>query len=86
MTQLLDPLFSQFETGYRARAIRLPAEDDWVVIESRGDVHTKAGKPYRSSYCYVCRLADGQVRELTEYCDTQLLTEALAPPEPRLAA
>ncbi|MGE5858329.1 MAG: hypothetical protein ACM31K_07585 [Solirubrobacterales bacterium] len=56
MTQLLDPLFSQFETGYRARTIRLPAEDDWVVIESRGDVHTKAGKPYRSSYCYVCRL------------------------------
>lgn len=84
--ELLDPLFAQFDTGYRARAIRLVAEDDWVVIESRGDVVTKAGKPYRNSYCYVCRLADGKVRELTEYCDTQLLTEALAPPEPRPTA
>lgn len=44
------------------------------MIESHGDVHTKAGKPYRNSYCYVCKLANGQVRELTEYCDTQLLT------------
>jgi ketosteroid isomerase-like protein len=78
--ELLDPLFAQFEGHYRAQAVRLIAEGDWVVIESRGDVTTRAGKPYRNAYCYVCRIADAKVRELTEYCDTQLLTRALDPP------
>jgi ketosteroid isomerase-like protein len=83
---LLGPLFHQFETTYRARAVRLIAEGDWVVIESRGDVITKAGQPYRNTYCNLYRLEDGRVVEITEYCDTQLLTEALAPPEHRIAA
>jgi uncharacterized protein len=82
---LLDPLFAQFATPYRNRAIRLVAEDDYVVIECRGDVTTKEGRPYRNTYCYVCRLDDGKVRELTEYCDTELLTKALTPPRARLA-
>jgi uncharacterized protein len=84
--ELFHPLFAQFATRYRAEAIRLIAEDDAVVIESRGDVTTRAGKPYRNSYCYVCRLEGGRVREVTEYCDTQLIAEALEPPEVSLAA
>ena len=83
---LLDPLFAQFATRYRNRAIRLIAEDDYVVIECRGDVTTKSGRPYRNTYCYVCRLDGGKVRELTEYCDTELLTKVLTPPWARLAA
>jgi ketosteroid isomerase-like protein len=78
--KLLDPLFAQFATRYRNRAIRLIAEDDHVVIECRGDVTTKSGHPYRNTYCYVCRLEGGRVRELTEYCDTELLTRALTAP------
>jgi ketosteroid isomerase-like protein len=77
---LLDPLFAQFATRYRNTAVRLIAEDDYVVIECRGDVTTKDGQPYRNTYCYVCRLEGGKVRELTEYCDTELLTKALNPP------
>jgi uncharacterized protein len=77
---LLDPLFAQFATPYRNKAIRLVAEDDYVVIECRGDVTTKSGRPYRNTYCYVCRFEGGKVRELTEYCDTELLTKVLTPP------
>jgi ketosteroid isomerase-like protein len=84
--KLLDPLFAQFATRYRNRAIRLIAEDDHVVIECRGDVTTKSGHPYRNTYCYVCRLEGGRVRELTEYCDTELLTKALAAPRAVTAA
>ena len=84
--KLLDPLFAQFETRYRNEAIRMIAEDDYVVIECRGDVTTRAGMPYRNTYCYVCRLEDGKVRELTEYCDTELLTKALAPPSAEAVA
>jgi ketosteroid isomerase-like protein len=78
--KLLDPLFAQFATRYRNTAIRLIAEGDCVVIECRGNVITKAGQPYNNTYCYVCRLEDGKVHELTEYCDTELLTKALTPP------
>jgi uncharacterized protein len=85
-TGLLDPLFAQFATRYRNRAIRMIAEDDYVVIECRGDVTTKENRPYRNTYCYVCRLAGGKVRELTEYCDTELLTKALTPPWVEAAA
>jgi uncharacterized protein len=84
--RLLGPLFEQFATRYRNRAIRLIAEDDFVVIECRGDVTTKAGRPYNNTYCYVCRLEGGKVRELTEYCDTELLAEALTPPWVEAAA
>jgi ketosteroid isomerase-like protein len=78
--ELLEPLFAQFATRYTNTALRFIAEDDHVVIECRGDVITKSGKPYRNTYCYVCRLADGKVRDLTEYSDTELFTTVLEPP------
>lgn len=85
-SRLLAPLMAQFADRYRARAVRVLADGDYVVIESRGDAITKTGKPYRNTYCYVCRLEAGKVREVTEYCDTQLIAEALAPPEPAVHA
>ena len=84
--KLLGPLFAQFATRYRNRAVRLIAEGDCVVIECRGNVTTMAGQPYNNTYCYVCRLEDGKVHELTEYCDTELLTKALTPPWAAVAA
>lgn len=78
--QLLAPLFAQFETRYKNRAIRMTAEDDIVVVECRGEVSTKSGKAYNNSYCYVYRMRDGRICELTEYLDTQLVSEALAAP------
>jgi uncharacterized protein len=84
--KLLAPLFAQFATRYRNRAVRLIAEGDYVVIECRGNVTTKSGHPYNNTYCYVCLLEDGKVRELTEYCDTELLTKALTPPWAAVAA
>jgi|GEM_PF-150543 len=78
--QLMRPLFSQFADQYRARATRFIADEDVVVVEARGAVTTKSGKPYNQTYCYVCRLADGKVRELTEYLDTDLVNQALQTP------
>src|SRR6266508_5400405 len=73
-SKLLDPLFAQFATRYRNTAVRLIAEEDYVVIECRGDVTTTTGRPYRNTYCYVCRLEDGKVSELTEYCEDRKST------------
>ena len=78
--QLMRPLFSQFAGEYRARAINIVAEGDVVVVEARGEVMTKAGEPYNQTYCYVCRMSGGKIRELNEYLDTELVTSALELP------
>ena len=78
--ELLGPLFSRFGDRYTNTALRFIAEDEHVVVECRGRVTTKAGLPYNNAYCWVCRIADGKLRELTEYLDTELVTAALGDP------
>jgi uncharacterized protein len=80
LDELLGPLFSRFADRYTNTALRIIAEDDQVVVECRGQVTTKAGVPYHNQYCWVCRIADGKLRELTEYLDTELVTAALGDP------
>ncbi len=81
--ELMRPLFAQFADRYTNEATRIVADGDIVVIECHGRATTKAGKPYNQTYCYVCRLTDGKVRELTEYLDTELVSAVLDPPESR---
>ena len=78
--RLMKSLFGQFATTYTNRASRILADGDFVVVECEGQVTTKAGKAYNNSYCYVIRMAEGQMRELTEYMDTALVERALEPP------
>jgi ketosteroid isomerase-like protein len=77
LAELLRPLFAQFADQYTNTAHRFIAEDDYVVVECRGRVTTKAGMPYNNTYCWVCRIADSKLQELTEYLDTELVTAAL---------
>jgi uncharacterized protein len=46
------------------------ADEDWVVIEARGDMTTKAGVPYQNHYCLMFRLKDGMIVEMREYNDS----------------
>jgi uncharacterized protein len=78
--QLLGPLFARFEGAYTNEAVRIVAESDIVVVECRGKVTTKTGKPYNNNYCMVFRLQDGKLRELTEYMDTELAAQVLGAP------
>ena len=75
--ELLRPLFAQFADQYTNTANRFIAEGDSVVVERRGRVTTKSGKPYNNTYCWVSRVADGKLQEPTEYLDTELVTAAL---------
>jgi len=77
LAELLRPLFAQFADQYTNTAHRFIAEDDYVVVECRGRVTTKSGTPYNNNYCWVCRVSDGKLQELTEYLDTELVTAAL---------
>ncbi len=78
--ELFRPLFAQFADSYTNQATRFVAEGDMVVVECRGQVTTRQGKPYNNSYCYVCRLEGGQLKELVEYLDTQLVHATLEAP------
>jgi uncharacterized protein len=77
LNELLRPLFAQFADQYTNTAHRFIAEDDYVVVECRGRVTTKSGAPYNNTYCWICRVAEGKLQELTEYLDTELVTAAL---------
>ena len=77
LTELFGTLRSRIAGHIRTVGDRFIAEDDYVVVEARGDNTTIAGKPYNNRYCFVFRLSDGQLKEVTEYMDTELVTATL---------
>ena len=80
LAELLAPLRAQIADRVRVSADRFIAEDDLVFVEGRGHNTTTTGKPYNNTYCWIYRLADGKIQELTEYMDTQLVATALGDP------
>jgi len=77
------PLFAQFTAPTRITATRILADEDYVVVQCEGDATTLSGVQYANSYCFVIRVADGKLRELTEYMDTALVDRVLEPPPAR---
>lgn len=75
--ELIAPLFEKFADRYTTELVRMIAEDDTVVVEFNGKVTTKTGKPYNNSYCYIFRIENGKIAEITEYFDTELVSKAL---------
>ena len=78
--RLLKPLHAQFVAPTRLTASRILADGDYVVAECKGDATTVSGERYVNTYCFVMRLADGKLKELTEYMDTALVERVLKPP------
>jgi ketosteroid isomerase-like protein len=79
LEKLMAPLFSRIVDHIQVTPKRFIAEDDYVVVEFTGKSTTVEGKPYNNTYCWVHRLADGMVTEVTEYLDTELVTSAFGP-------
>lgn len=77
---LFAQLRAQFADRYTNTAQRIHADGDFVIVECKGRVTTTSGKPYNNTYCMVIRMADGKMKELTEYLDTALVESALQPP------
>ncbi|HKM86424.1 MAG TPA: nuclear transport factor 2 family protein [Terriglobales bacterium] len=77
LAELFGPLRARINGRIRTTAHRLIAEGDFVVVEARGNNTTRSGAAYNNSYCFVFRLADNQLKEVTEYFDTELVTAAL---------
>ena len=78
LNDLLGQLRARLADRYRATAERIIAEGAYVVVQARGQATTKTGTPYNNEYCFVYRLENGAIKEVTEYMDTELVTSALA--------
>src|SRR5690242_11648058 len=77
LDRLIYPLFAQLESMGKGVTDNVIAEGDGVVVQPRGTGRrTKTGNDYNNTYCIVYRVADGKVKEVTEYCDTELITAA----------
>ncbi|TMK47990.1 MAG: nuclear transport factor 2 family protein [Alphaproteobacteria bacterium] len=83
--RLLKPLYEQFTAPSSITPTRILADGDHVVVECHGDATTVSGEHYANTYCFVIRMAEGQMRELTEYMDTALVERVLKPPPWRRA-
>jgi ketosteroid isomerase-like protein len=77
LVELFGPLRARINGRLRTTAHRLISEGDFVVVEARGSNTTKSGVPYNNNYCFVFRLGDNRLKEVTEYFDTELVTTAL---------
>lgn len=75
--ELFGALSKRIEGGIKTIPLRFIADEDFVVVEARGDNMTNAGVPYNNNYCFVFRLVEGKLQEVTEYMDTELATAAL---------
>ena len=83
--RLLKPLYEQFTAPSSITPTRILADGDHVVVECHGDATTVSGERYANTYCFVIRMAEGQMREMTEYMDTALVERLLKPPPWRRA-
>ena len=68
------PLISELETNGGIDTDNLIAEGDYVQQGRGVGRKTKCGQPYNNTYCFVYKLAAGKVIEVTEDCDTELVT------------
>jgi uncharacterized protein len=81
LIELFGPLRARISGRIRTMAHRFIADGDFVVVEARGNNTTKSGMPYNNNYCFVFRLSDNKLKEVTEYFDTELVTRALGQAE-----
>jgi ketosteroid isomerase-like protein len=51
-----------------------------VIVQARAHATTTRGEAYNQIYCFIFRIADGQLAEVVEYCDTALVERVLDQP------
>ena len=74
---LLARLRARLATPITFTVERFIADGEYVVMQARGQATAVTGLPYNNTYCIVARIVNGQIREMTDYIDTELITRAL---------
>ena len=74
---LLRPLAARLTGPIRFTFDRFIAEGDDVVMLASAEATAVTGRPYNNTYCIVATFLDGKIRRMTDYVDTELITNAL---------
>jgi ketosteroid isomerase-like protein len=77
MDVLITPLRAQLASRIAFSVERVIAEDEHVVLLMRGQATSVTGAPYNQTYCIVARIIGDRIVEMTDYVDTELVTQAL---------
>jgi ketosteroid isomerase-like protein len=79
--KFLDVFFGHVSSRLSARSPNTPllylADEDWVVVEAKGNMIAIDGRPYENDYCLHYRIAAGKIVEIKEYMDTALCEDRL---------
>lgn len=73
--KLLGPLFGRLKAGIHMEVHQLVAEGDRVVAVMSGRAETLDGVSYNNQYCWLIKLRDGKMSEVTEFLDTALVQQ-----------
>jgi uncharacterized protein len=75
--KLLRPITAELESMGSSHLDNVIAEGDYVVVQQHASGRkTKSGNDYNNTYCLVYKVIDSKIKEITEYCDTELITAA----------
>jgi uncharacterized protein len=79
--QLFAVVMGRFKQPYRVALKHLSGDGEFVTAVLHGvDNVTLEGRPYPQQYCWVCRMADGKLLEVSEFCDSYLVMNVVGPP------
>lgn len=78
---LIGPLFSQLKAGIYSEIETVIAEDDKVVVVSKGRSETQEGVKYDNEYCQIFTVKDSKIVEVVEFCDTALVDKVFGKKE-----
>ena len=79
--ELFAVVMARFKPPYRVTIKRILTDGDYATVELQGVGNTTHdGLAYPQEYCWVCRLADGKLKEVAEYGDTYLAMRVLGEP------
>jgi ketosteroid isomerase-like protein len=80
-TQLFGAVLGRLKQPYRLALKHLSGEGEFVTAVLHGVGNAALdGTPYLQQYCWVCRMADGKLQEVTEFADTHLVMNVVGPP------
>ena len=79
--QLFGVVMGRLKQPYRLALKHLSGDGEFVTAVVHGvDNALLDGTPYPQQYCWVCRMQDGKLQEVTEFADTHLVMNVVGPP------
>ena len=76
--RIIAPLMAKLDGFITLTPRAIFGEGELVCVQAQGAARTRSGQPYNNTYCFVFRLRDGKIVEVTEYMDTDLVRSALS--------